>query len=50
MCNTKILGRKYTMTIGALVSAAFFFAIIKVTTSYRIIIFSCLLGCFINVY
>jgi hypothetical protein len=33
MCNMKILGRKYTMVIGALCTMAFFFAYTQVCDS-----------------
>jgi hypothetical protein len=41
MCNMKILGRKYTMVIGALCTMAFFFAYTQVCDS---LIFLCSTG------
>lgn len=50
MCNTKLLGRKYTMTIGALLTMAFFFAYTAVRTDTQDIVFSCLIACCLNIY
>ena len=50
MCNTKLLGRRYTMSIGAIITMAFFFAYTAVKTSVQDTTFTCLLGFFINIY
>ncbi|KAK5997347.1 MFS siderochrome iron transporter 1 [Cladobotryum mycophilum] len=50
MCNTKLLGRRYTMSIGALLTMAFFFAYTAVRTDAQDIVFSCMIGCFLNIY
>ncbi|PON25999.1 hypothetical protein TGAM01_v204943 [Trichoderma gamsii] len=50
MCNTKLLGRKYTMAIGALITCAFFFAYTAVKTAAQDTAFTCLIGCFLNIY
>ena len=50
MCNTKLLGRKYTMVIGALITMAFFFAYTAVKTSTQDTTFTCLIACFLNIY
>ncbi|KAK0706066.1 major facilitator superfamily domain-containing protein [Lasiosphaeria miniovina] len=50
MCETPILGRKYTMVIGALVTAAFFFAYTAVRTGSQDVGFSCAIGFCLNVY
>lgn len=50
MCNTKLLGRKYTMAIGALLTMAFFFAYTSVKTNALDITFGCLIACCINIY
>ncbi|KAG6018213.1 hypothetical protein E4U43_007054 [Claviceps pusilla] len=50
MCNTKLLGRKYTMSVGALVTMAFFFAYIGVKTKQQDIAFTCLIACCLNIY
>ncbi|KOS22352.1 putative MFS-type transporter [Escovopsis weberi] len=50
MCNTRILGRRYTMSIGALLTAAFLFAYTAVQTAVQDVVFSCLVGCFLNIY
>lgn len=50
MCNTKLLGRKYTMSIGALITCAFFFAYTAVKTAAQDTAFTCLIACFLNIY
>lgn len=50
MCNTKLLGRRYTMVIGALITAAFFLAYTAVRTATQDLAFTCLIACFLNVY
>ncbi|EFZ01437.1 MFS transporter [Metarhizium robertsii] len=50
MCNTRILGRKYTMSIGALITMAFFFAYTAVNTAVQDLTFTCLIACFLNIY
>jgi MFS family permease len=50
MCNWKILGRKYTMVIGALLTMAFFFAYTQVRTEEQNIGFSCAIACVLNIY
>jgi MFS family permease len=50
MCNTKLLGRRYTMAIGALISMAFLFAYTAVKTNAVDIAMSCLTACAINIY
>ncbi|KAK6845314.1 hypothetical protein PG995_015424 [Apiospora arundinis] len=50
MCNQRLLGRKYTMTIGALVTMAFFFAYTAVRTPAQNVGFSCAIGVCLNIY
>ncbi|KAK8094324.1 hexose transporter [Apiospora hydei] len=50
MCNQKLLGRKYTMTIGALVTMTFFFAYTAVSTPAQNVGFSCAIGFCLNIY
>lgn len=50
MCNWKLLGRKYTMVIGALLTMAFFFAYTQVRTQEQNIGFSCAIACCLNIY
>ncbi|KAH6604935.1 hypothetical protein Trco_006642 [Trichoderma cornu-damae] len=50
LCNTKLLGRKYTMSIGALITMAFFFAYTAVKTAAQDTAFTCLIACFLNIY
>ena len=50
MCNTKILGRKYTMVVGALCSMAFFFAYTQVRNESQNLGFSCAIAFFTDVY
>lgn len=46
----RILGRKYTMVIGALVTMAFFFAYTAVSTPAQNVGFSCAIAFCINIY
>ncbi|KAL5318397.1 hypothetical protein ACEPPN_013457 [Leptodophora sp. 'Broadleaf-Isolate-01'] len=50
MCNWKVLGRKYTMVIGALITMAFFFAYTQVRTQAQNVGFSCAIGFCLNIY
>lgn len=50
MCNWKVLGRRYTMVIGALVTMAFFFAYTQVRTEAQNVGFSCAIGFCLNIY
>ncbi|KAH6622628.1 major facilitator superfamily domain-containing protein [Chaetomium tenue] len=50
MCNIPLLGRRYTMLIGALLTAAFFFAYTAVRTADQNVAFSCTIGFCLNIY
>ncbi|KAH8881333.1 MFS general substrate transporter [Thozetella sp. PMI_491] len=50
MCNTKLLGRRYTMTIGALLTMAFFFAYTAVRSEPQDVGFSCTIAFCLNIY
>ncbi|KAG6009811.1 hypothetical protein E4U21_001241 [Claviceps maximensis] len=50
MCNTKLLGRKYTMSAGALMTMALFFAYTAVKTKQQDIALTCLIACCLNIY
>jgi MFS family permease len=50
MCNVKILGRKYTMVIGALITCALFFGYTQITTQSQNIGISCAIGFALNIY
>ncbi|KAI5863559.1 MFS general substrate transporter [Durotheca rogersii] len=50
MCNLKLLGRRYTMAIGALITMAFFFAYTSVSTPAQNVGFSCAIAFCINIY
>ncbi|KAK4207826.1 hypothetical protein QBC37DRAFT_444253 [Rhypophila decipiens] len=50
MCNIRLLGRKFTMTIGAFMTATFFFAYASVHTPAQDVGFSCAIGFCLNVY
>lgn len=50
MCNLPLLGRRYTMVIGALVTCAFFFAYTAVRTEEQNVGFSCAIGFCLNIY
>ncbi|KAI9648138.1 Sugar transporter [Ciborinia camelliae] len=50
MANCKLLGRKYTMVIGALITMAFFFAYTQVRSEPQNIGFSCAIAFFLNIY
>ncbi|KAH6621572.1 major facilitator superfamily domain-containing protein [Chaetomium sp. MPI-SDFR-AT-0129] len=50
MCNLPFLGRRYTMLIGALLTAVFFFAYTAVRTADQNVGFSCAIGFCLNIY
>ncbi|KAG9503484.1 hypothetical protein J7337_006329 [Fusarium musae] len=50
MCNSKLLGRKYTMAIGALITMAFFFAYTAVKTPAQNVALSCVIAFTLNIY
>jgi MFS family permease len=50
MCQVPILGRKYTMVIGALVTCVFFFAYTQVRTQVQNVAFTCVINFCLNVY
>lgn len=50
MCRTRLLGRKYTMVIGALVTMAFFFAYTQVRNSAENLGFNCAISFCLNIY
>ncbi|PHH62742.1 hypothetical protein CDD81_6730 [Ophiocordyceps australis] len=50
LCNTKLLGRRYTMVVGALATMAFLFAYISVSSPTQDLALSCMITCFLNVY
>lgn len=50
MCNSKLLGRKYTMAIGALITMAFFFAYTAVRTPAQNVALSCAISFSLNIY
>lgn len=50
MCNTRLLGRRYTMAIGALLTMAFFFAYTAVKTPAQDTAFACLIAFCLNIY
>ena len=50
MANTRLLGRKYTMVIGALLTCAFFFGYPFVQTSVQNITFTCMIAFLLNIY
>ncbi|KAK3396777.1 major facilitator superfamily domain-containing protein [Sordaria brevicollis] len=50
MCNLPLLGRRYTMLIGALMTAAFFFAYTSVRTGAQDVGFSCSIAFCLNIY
>ncbi|KAI1084915.1 MFS general substrate transporter [Whalleya microplaca] len=50
MCNTRLLGRRYTMVIGALLTMVFFFAYTAVSTAAQNVGFSCAIAFCINIY
>ena len=50
MCNWKVLGRRYTMVIGALMSMAFFFAYTAVRTASENLGFTCAIYYVVNIY
>ncbi|RYO74016.1 hypothetical protein DL766_007328 [Monosporascus sp. MC13-8B] len=50
MCDTRALGRRYTMSIGALATMAFFFAYTAVRSPAQNVGFSCAIAFCLNVY
>lgn len=50
LCETKLLGRKGTMTIGALLTMAFFFAYSRVESAAQNLAFSCIVTFFLQWY
>lgn len=50
MCNWRVLGRKYTMVIGALITMAFFFAYTQIRTQPQNVGFSCAIAFTLNIY
>ncbi|PSR99272.1 major facilitator superfamily domain-containing protein [Coniella lustricola] len=50
LCKQPLLGRRYTMVIGALATAAFFFAYTAVRTEPQNVGFSCAIAFCLNVY
>ncbi|KAK0643144.1 major facilitator superfamily domain-containing protein [Cercophora newfieldiana] len=50
LCNRRLLGRRYTMLIGAMVTSAFFFAYTSARTTARDAGFGCAIGFSFNVY
>lgn len=50
LCNLRLLGRRYTMVLGALLTCAFFFAYTAVRTAAQNVGFSCAISFFLNIY
>lgn len=50
MCDLPLLGRRYTMVIGALMTMAFFFAYTAVRSAAQNVGFSCAIGFCLNIY
>ncbi|OAA58482.1 Major facilitator superfamily domain, general substrate transporter [Niveomyces insectorum RCEF 264] len=50
LCEVRVLGRRYTMVIGALATCAFFFAYTAVRTEPQNVAFSCSIGFCLNVF
>jgi MFS family permease len=50
LCNTKLLGRKYTMVIGALLTVVFLFAYTQIKTKDQDVAFSCTVSFCLNIY
>ncbi|KAL8363501.1 hypothetical protein RB601_009324 [Gaeumannomyces tritici] len=50
LCNVKILGRRYTMVIGALATMAFLLGYTEVRTADQDLAFSCTIGFLLNIY
>jgi MFS family permease len=50
LCNIKLLGRRYTMVIGALITCAFFFGYTAVREDYQDVVFTCLINFCLNIY
>ncbi|KAL1884016.1 Filamentous Growth Regulator [Diaporthe australafricana] len=50
MCDLPLLGRRYTMVIGALMTMVFFFAYTAVRSAAQNVGFSCAIGFCLNIY
>lgn len=50
LCERPALGRRYTMSVGALATMAFFFAYTAVRTPAQNVGFSCAIGFCLNIY
>jgi len=50
MCNTKLLGRKYTMSIGAVITMALLFGYTAVRTDAGDVALTCLISFCLNIY
>ncbi|KAI6780336.1 putative MFS-type transporter-like protein [Emericellopsis cladophorae] len=50
LCNIRLLGRRYTMVIGALITCAFFFGYTAVRKDYQDVLFTCLINFCLNIY
>ncbi|KAK7707114.1 Filamentous Growth Regulator [Diaporthe eres] len=50
MCDQPLLGRRYTMVIGALMTMCFFFAYTAVRSAAQNVGFSCAIGFCLNIY
>jgi sugar phosphate permease len=50
LCNTKLLGRRYTMSVGAILGMALFFGYTAVRTDAQDVVLSCLTAFGINIY
>lgn len=50
MCDLPLLGRRYTMVIGALMTMCFFFAYTAVRSAAQNVGFSCAIGFCLNIY
>lgn len=50
MCNWKLLGRKHTMVVGALITCAFFFGYTAVKEDHQDVVFTCMIAFTLNIY
>ncbi|KAI0010527.1 MFS general substrate transporter [Xylariaceae sp. FL0662B] len=50
MCNTRLLGRRYTMVVGALLTMVFFLAYTRVSTPAANVGLSCAIAFCLNIY
>lgn len=50
MCNWRVLGRKYTMVIGALLTMCFFFGYTAVKEDHQDVVFTCMINFTLNIY